>query len=146
MPARKRYLAFAAGRRLQRPQTRPRDLAARHLGGHGIADPRARFPRPARCARGREIEPFVGLDDIAGHPLPLVIEQAERILREAVALLRGAAVPHRRFGIVLRNAAAGLEKETQIGLRRPLPLPSHPNEDLPRLLIIPTVESRAPIP
>src|SRR5258705_12643026 len=108
---------LAARRPFQRPQPRPRDLAARHLASYGVANTRARFPRSPRRRRGREIEPFAGFDDIARHALSPVIEQTKGILREGVTLLRGAAVPHRGFGIILRNAASGFKHETEIGLR-----------------------------
>jgi hypothetical protein len=78
------------------------------------------LPRPRRAPRrSRWIEPFAGFDDIPRHAMPLVIEQTESILREAVALLRGAATPHPGFGIILRDAASGYKHEIETGLRGP---------------------------
>ncbi|WP_445216631.1 hypothetical protein ACKWRH_31160 [Bradyrhizobium sp. Pa8] len=45
-----------------------------------------------------------------------IVEQAERILRKAVTLLRGAALSHRRFGTILRHVASGLEHEARMEL------------------------------
>ena len=83
---------LAARRPFQRPQAGLGDLSARHLGGHGIADAHPRLARLRRRAGGRQFQPFGGLDDVARHAKATVVEQPKRILREAVALLRGAAV------------------------------------------------------
>ena len=64
--------AVGGRRPFQRPQAGARDLAARHLGGYGIANAGARLACPARRARSREIEPLAGLDDVAWHALPAV--------------------------------------------------------------------------
>jgi hypothetical protein len=50
----------------RRPSERPRDFATRHLGAHGVTDPRSRFPRPRRyhiaaSAAGPEHETELGL-------------------------------------------------------------------------------------
>ena len=101
------------------PAAGPRDLAARHLGGHRIAA-RA-LPVPGGAPAVERLSHLLASTISRGTPKPSVVEQAERILREAVALLGGAAIPHRGFRIIPRNAAPGLEHETEIGLRRGLP-------------------------
>ncbi|MET4214342.1 hypothetical protein ABIB95_009200 [Bradyrhizobium sp. LA2.1] len=60
---------LAARRPFQRPQAGLSDLSARHLGGHGIAEPGPCLARRRRCRRRREVQPFGGLDDIPRHAL-----------------------------------------------------------------------------
>ncbi len=134
-------LSALAGRSpFQRPQPRLRDLASRHLPRDGIANPLPRLARPGRRSRRRKIEPLAGLDDIARHTLATVIEQPERILREAIALLGRAAIPHRRFRVVLRHAAPGLEQKSEISLRGRGAALGQGNEDLRSALIVLAVE------
>src|SRR5262249_9793920 len=101
---------------------------------------RPRLARLRRRTGGCEVEPLAGLDDILRHAKTPVVEQPERVLREAVALLGGAPGPHRRLGIVLRYAAAALVHEAQIRLRgRVAPL-GIGREDLRRRHIVLAVE------
>src|SRR5207302_2760779 len=90
--------------------------------------------------------PLAGFDDIPRHALSPVIKEPKGILRATVALLRGAAVPHRRFGIILRDAASGLKHETEIGLRRGNALLGQRNEYPGGRHVVLAVEGRNALP
>jgi len=105
----------------RRPSERPRagacDFATRHLAADLIANPHPCLPRARRRGGSRQVESLTCLDDIARHALSLVVEQPQRILREAVALLSSSAIPHCRLGVVLRHASPGLEHVAEPSLR-----------------------------
>ena len=92
-------------------------LAERHFGPHRIAHSGAIVGGLfGRGGRGED-QPLFGLDDVHRHPLPLVIEQAQFVLRPGMPLLGGAPVPDRGLGVILRHAAAYCVEITEIGLR-----------------------------
>src|ERR1700730_17972072 len=61
------------------------ELGPRHLGGDGIAKSQEVVAIVGRTMSGRQIQPFVGLHDVAGDAEALIIHQAEQILSGGVA-------------------------------------------------------------
>src|ERR1700675_4479419 len=68
------------------------ELGPRHLGGDGVTEPNEVLSIVLRTVSGRQIQPFVGLHDVAGDAETLVVHQAEQILSGGVALFGGEKI------------------------------------------------------
>src|ERR1700677_1147573 len=80
------------------------DLILRHFRCHGIAKPRKGFSLVVLRSCGREVEPFVGEDDIQRNAVSLVVHQPEHGLRKRISLNGAPGVEIGGGIIVLRFA------------------------------------------
>src|SRR3984957_3331971 len=90
-----------------------RHLFQRHLRGDCISKPLVKIMLAPGRPRGRQIEPFVGKNDVFRHAMAPVVTEAEPALGEGIALLRRLAIEIGGCDVILRHAEAVFVPETQ---------------------------------